>query len=254
MPRPLGRFPDVDKANDLPLVASYYIYRHGDRRLLNLKLREAFDVNCRPGKLHRLLAKIDQPLLLVTTNYDDLIEQALADRARDFHLVVDRGDRARVWVARGQGELREVKTSELREALDPEKIPVVYKIHGSLDRANSKNDSFLITEQDYVDFLGRGSPLIPPYLLELMSGMSFLFLGYRLVDWNVRVLLRKLRQPLRTDSDDIRSWAITRKPGPADEVIWRKHGVEMCDCDLSVFAEQLEPWLLPPGLPPEVIA
>jgi hypothetical protein len=29
-------------------------------------------------------------------------------------------------------------------------------------------------------------------------------------------------------------------------VIWRKHGVEMCDCDLSMFAEQLERWLLPP--------
>lgn len=232
-----GRFPDDARAGDLALVASYYVYRHGDRRLLNQHLRNSLDIPCRPGLLHRLLAAIPKPLLYVTTNYDDLIEQALSKR--DYHLVVDRGEKARVWVARRQGRLREVKAGALREELQPDDIPIVYKLHGCLDRQDPANDSFLITEQDYVDFLGRGATLIPSYLQERMTRMSFLFLGYSLVDWNVRVLLRKLSQPLRRQGEDIRSWSITVEPGLADSFIWSRHGVEMYDCDLNLFTKEL---------------
>ena len=60
-----------------------------------MALRETFCREFRPGTIHRLLARIEQPLLIVTTNYDDLIERAFDKRP--FHLVVDRGDRSRVW-------------------------------------------------------------------------------------------------------------------------------------------------------------
>jgi SIR2-like domain len=53
----------------------------------------------------------------------------------------------------------------------------------------------VLTEDDYLDFLvniSRDEDLIPPRVQEAMAGTSLLFLGYRLADWNFRVLFRSL--------------------------------------------------------------
>src|SRR5262249_3340802 len=81
--------------------------------------------------------------------------------------------------------------------------PILFKMHGSVDKVNAGNDSYLITEEDYVDFLGRaGGSYSPPYVNALMEGKDFLFLGYSLEDWNVRVILRKLLK--RATNRDVR--------------------------------------------------
>lgn len=237
-----GSFPNTGEKPDLPLVASYYASVSGDIRLLKHRLRKAFNVNCQPGMLHRLLAAIKQPLLIVTTNYDDMMERALGDRP--YHLVVDRGKKGVVWVRRSDGKVGDINANKLTQEFQECKAfvehPIIYKLHGCLDRHNEKNDHFLITEQDYVDFLGRSTPLVPQYLWNRMAEKNFLFLGYSLIDWNVRVLLRKLRNPFNSSAvEERRSWAIIRNPGIADETIWSKHGVEMFNCDLQIFTERL---------------
>lgn len=234
-----GSFPINGEKPDLPLVASYYANVSGDPTLLKLRLRRAFNVNCQPGMLHRLLATTEQPLLIVTTNYDDMMERAFTLKSRSYHLVVDRGKKGVVWVRRSDGKAGDVNANKLTQELKEFDCPIVYKLHGCLDRDNSDNDHFLITEQDYVDFLGRSTLLVPQYLWNRMEEKNFLFLGYSLVDWNVRVLLRKLRNPSTLGAEDRRSWAIIRHPGAADEAIWRKHGIEMFDCDLQQFTERL---------------
>lgn len=225
-----------ETVSDLALVASYFEHVQGDRPSLNFALRQAFSGAYRPGAIHALLARVERPMLIITTNYDDLIEQAFA--GRDYHLVVDRGDKNRVWVA-GPGGLAPYRTSDLRKALLPEDWPIVYKLHGTLDRGDASNDSFLITEQDYVDFLGRAQTCVPPYLANRMSKARFLFLGYSLADWNVRVMLRKLRHPSAIKGDQLRSWAIHQNPGPAERKIWEAHRVNIYDLDLKAFALEL---------------
>lgn len=227
---------DPDAVSDLALVASYYEHVEGDRPKLNLALRQVFSREYRPGTIHTLLARVDQPLLMVTTNYDDLIERAFMDRA--YHLVIDRGDKNRVWVVRDDG-LEPVKSSELRKALLPDDRPVIYKLHGTVDKDDAKNDSFLITEQDYVDFLGRAQTCVPTYLANRMSDSSFLFLGYSLTDWNVRVMLRKLRRPGKAQDNRLRSWAVNRNPAPAERKIWEAHKVNIYDLDLKAFVRGL---------------
>lgn len=224
------------KKSDLPLVASYYNYVAG-KDSLNTKLREVFIADCRPGKLHRLLAAIEQPLLIVTTNYDDMMERAFTDRGRSFHLVVDRGEENVVWFRNSEGEEGNVMSNKLGEKLSTHHHPIVYKLHGCLDRNSKENDHFLISEEHYVEFLGRGAQWVPCYLWNRMEGKSFLFLGYSLTDWNIRVLLRKLRDAI---VQDIPSWAITRHPGAADEEIWENnHHILMFDCDLVGFTNKL---------------
>jgi hypothetical protein len=72
-------------------------------------------------------------------------------------------------------------------------------MHGSVDIENKDNDYFLITEEDYVDFLasqGKGITIPQPLVEHLErqdDQLRFLFLGYGLQDWNFRVMLQKLR-------------------------------------------------------------
>jgi hypothetical protein len=231
-----SKFPDSTSASNLPLVASYVEYVAGDRGILNGVLRNAFHPDRVPGAIHKLLAQIEEPLLIVTTNYDDLIEQAFGKKP--FHLVIDRGDRSRVCVARPD-RLEPVKTADLRKALQPEDLPIIYKLHGSIDKKDARNDSFLITEQDYVDFLGRADTCVPPYLAARMGRSRFLFLGYSLVDWNVRVMLRKLRQPVKSQDETLRNWAINKDPGAAERKIWEAHKVNIYNLDIRDFVAAL---------------
>ena len=124
-------------------------------------------------------------------------------------------------------------------------------MHGTFDREDEKNDSFLITEQDYVDYLGRAQNCVPPYLATRMAKSNFLFLGYSLTDWNVRVMLRKLRQLEKSRDEPIPSWAINKDHNPVERKIWEKHDVNIYEFDLKAFACELAQAL---GLDPNELA
>jgi hypothetical protein len=72
---------------------------------------------------------------------------------------------------------------------------VLFKLHGDID----KPESIVITEEDYITFIQRmGNPHpqtypIPANISARMGSWSILFIGYRLTDWNLRLLLRALR-------------------------------------------------------------
>jgi hypothetical protein len=56
-------------------------------------------------------------------------------------------------------------------------------------------DSFVLTEDDYIDFLvsvNRDGNLLPLGVREALAGSSLLFIGYRLSDLNFRVLFRMI--------------------------------------------------------------
>jgi hypothetical protein len=113
-------------------------------------------------------------------------------------------------------------------------------MHGSLDREDCQRDSFLITEEHYVDFLGRpDSSQIPPLLMRIMRDSSFLFLGYGLRDWNVRVMLHKLMRE-RNKTRKINSWAVVKKASLAEKRLWAAHNVKIFEVDLQTFAQELK--------------
>jgi SIR2-like domain len=230
----------------LALIASYYSQVQGSRKILEAKLHQAFDVTTEPGALHKLLAGIDAIQLYVTTNYDDLLERAL-ERRRP-HILVDRLNKGlSLNTESGAPELIARTGRDLEERLaNPETgkptAPILFKMHGSVDRKNRTNDSYLITEDDYVDYLGRDQgKYIPPYIESLMRGNSILFLGYSLEDWNVRVILRKLLEsiPSRESSEEIRFWAIVRGRSDAEQRIWQHRNLNIYPMDLLEFTERL---------------
>jgi hypothetical protein len=223
----------------LALVASYLVQKE-DSLTLRDEIRQALARPTQPGRLHRCLAHpgFDKLLLFVTTNYDDLVERALEPRAP--WIVVDRGAPGVVWVRSRDEPWEEIETKNLGYRITDRSRPIVLKLHGSLDPQDRDSDSFLITEDHYVDFLGRSEGgQIPQMLATAMRQRSFLFLGYGLKDWNIRVLLRKLAQA-RGRTERIRSWAIVRKPGRVEPELWGAQDVEMLDVDLDEFVTGLE--------------
>ena len=231
-----GEFPDKEGRSDLALVASYLVQVKDWLKLARV-LRELFSVKVEPGPLHRCLAEIDDLRLIVTTNYDDLIERAL--EARRPWVIVDRGTPGNVWYRPPGGPWHEVESKLLAEHVD-RRGPIVFKMHGSLDREDKDNDAFLITEEQYVDFLGRPEAgQIPPMLMTMMMMKKFLFLGYGLKDWNVRVMLRKLALA-RNPALKIQSLAIVRHASAAEKELWTRQHVDIYEVELDAFVEGLK--------------
>jgi hypothetical protein len=233
----------------LALIASYYSQVQGTRKMLEGKLHQAFDVAAEPGALHKRLAGIDAIQLYVTTNYDDLVERAL-ERRRP-HILVDRLEKGLTLdIESGAPELIGPTGADLEERLaDPETgkptRPILFKMHGSVDRKNRTNDRYLITEDDYVDYLGRDQgKYIPPYIESLMRGNNILFLGYSLEDWNIRVILRKLLVSIPSgrpseETEEIRFWAIVQGRSDAEQRIWQHRNLNIYPMDLREFTERL---------------
>ena len=73
--------------------------------------------------------------------------------------------------------------------------------------------SIVLTEDDYLSFLAnmRDERMLPPPVQEALIGTTCLFLGYRLADWNFRVLF----QVFSKDSG-FKSIAVLKPPGDDD--------------------------------------
>ena len=236
------------ESRDLTKVAQYYSVV-GGRDALNEELHNIFNCDYQLTSLHTFLADVAAPLLIVTTNYDDLIERALdeknrqlGDAARPYDVVihtteVNSGDRL-LWWPHGAPEPREVNPNKLD--LDLEERTVIYKMHGAVDRREPSRDQYVITEDDYIDFLARmtKNKAIPAIFAEAFQTRHFLFLGYGLNDWNLRVVLNRIERDLRRPRG-IKSWAIQYKPKPLETRFWQERGVEVYDQLLEEFVQRI---------------
>ena len=246
-------FPSHDDHDltDLAKVSSYFVETSARRRLRE-RLRDVFNQTYPACDIHTYLAELQAPLLIVTTNYDNLMERSLEAAGRPYDLVVHLTDRkdqdaSVLWRRHGETDPLAVAPNEL--VIDLSKRTVVYKMHGSIDRMAAKRDSYVITEDDYVDFLSRmaDQKAVPMQFMRHFRERHFLFLGYGLNDWNLRVVLKNLRTiprgPSEDDEDDeddeLRSWAIQFKPSDLERELWSARKVKIYDCDINEFVRQL---------------
>jgi hypothetical protein len=115
-------------------------------------------------------------------------------------------------------------------------------MHGAVDRLDDRRDSYVIDEEDYVDFLVRmgAKTAIPAIFAEPFSTRHFLFLGYGLHDWNFRVILSKIEKDLLRSKGDRRpSWAIQNTPSQLENELWRRRDVTIYDMKIQDFVAKL---------------
>jgi hypothetical protein len=242
-----AEFPSNDRLEreNLARVSSYYADIVG-RPSLRQRLRDMLNHDYVCGPLHRLVASVPVPQVIVVTNYDVLVERAFREAGKPYDLVIfpadikDAGNSVLWWP---HGAQAPKKQNPKTLYIDLDKTNVIYKMHGTLMGDTAQWDNFVITEEDYVDFLAKMTvnAAVPSLFYPHFRKRSFLFLGYSLRDWNFRVVLRNLAAtPRRTENDEVLpSWAIQRKPSEVDRRLWSKRNVHIFDMDIAQFVEKM---------------
>jgi hypothetical protein len=249
---------ETDVERNLLRVSQYVEVLVGGDWLYD-KLHGLFAGAYDPTSLHKLLAVLPERLfrrtgerpryqLIVTTNYDDALEQAFDQAGEPYHLV---------WyvaqpVEREQGKFKHrppggkaVLVVRPRKYVDVSTADctVILKVHGAVDRArpDSEQDSYVITEDDYIDYLTGETALasfLPVELAGQLKRSHFLFLGYSLGDWNLRVILNRIWREQRLPNV---SWAVQREsPSELDRRFWEAKRVEILTIDLADYVDGVE--------------
>jgi hypothetical protein len=243
-------YPGPDPDN-LVRVTQYQATMEGGGALYT-SLRDVFVRDYGPTDLHRFLARLPRKLeesfhkpryqLLITTNYDDALEQAYRTAGQPFDLFkyIAWGKnlgKFEFTPAGGKPKLIDDPRSWARAIL--ERCPAILKIHGAIDRERSDGDSYVITEDHYIDFLLRTDveDLLPASILPALQRTHFLFLGYGLADWNLRVILQRIWQQ---QNHDWSSWAVQHRTTPLEVKFWTKRGVDIQVVDLLDYARGLD--------------
>jgi hypothetical protein len=244
-------YPDAD-LDELGRVSEYAYVMTGSGPLYD-QLHEIFDADYAIGPLHRFLAALPARLrgagrpgaapLLLTTNYDDALERALGDAGEPFDVVsyLADGEHAGKFVHRApDADPVVVERPNEYRALRPGERVVILKMHGAVDRSaeDAPWDSYVITEDHYIEYLARTdiANLVPVTLTARLRRSHFLFLGYSMRDWNLRVILHRIwgEQKLK-----YKSWAVQRRPSELDREFWELRGVDVLDVPLDDYVVAL---------------
>jgi hypothetical protein len=242
-------YPENDK-KDLVKVAQYISTMTGSGPLYE-ELHELLDADYPSTSLTHFFANFQSILrekeykpryqLIVTTNYDDLIERAFRKTEEPFDLVtyVAEGEqRGKFLHLPPDGKERLIEKPNEYRSLSLKERTVILKIHGTVDRIHDERDSFVITEDHYIEYLTRTdiSNLLPVTLAAKMRKSHFLFLGYSLRDWNLRVILYRIWGEQKLN---YQSWAIQLDPHPIDRKFWVKRDVDILNIDLENYITKL---------------
>ena len=253
------------ETDDLARICEHVSLTEG-RVDLDEVLRELLiRAECEPGSIHRFAARLPGRLrdlgheryqLVVTTNYDATLERAFDAVHEPYDLVVflatgeHRGRFVHVpwWDREGAGPTTITVPNEY-VALPMDDIgglerTVIVKLHGGcVDLGTggpTLRDNFVITEDDYIGYLTQSpiSGLIPVQILNKLRESHFMFLGYPMRDWTLRVFLQRIWGEQRVGA---RSWAI-EDPGVdvVDRELWEHFGIHVVEVRALDFLNDVE--------------
>jgi SIR2-like domain len=174
------------------------------RPALEKNVRAAVDTGKEPSPVLRALAELDFPIV-VTTNYDHLFERALHAAGKEPEIrVYQRGQQVQHFAT---------MTPEGTDS------PWLFKIHGDANMPGS----MVLTDEDYIDFLmamsGYGKRPVPDPLGYTLVRNPTLFLGYSLLDYNLRLLFRTIRLGF-DPSEPPTMYSVDFHPDPLITQVW----------------------------------
>ena len=117
---------------------------------------------------------------------------------------------------------------------------MILKIHGAVDRKEeaSERDSFVITEDHYIDYLTKTDlSRVPLMLAKTLRTTSFLFLGYSLSDWNMRAFMHRIWNQRNVQR---MSWSIQFDASDLEKTFWANREVEIHNISLVDYIGELE--------------
>jgi hypothetical protein len=116
--------------------------------------------------IHRAILSLN-PVHIITTNYDDLLEQEIQNEYKQFAVI--RQDKDMPYMTYPN---------------------TLVKMHGDYD-----TDNIVLTENDYYDY-SRNFPLIRSFVLSLFASKVVVFIGFSFADLNLKMILNELKDNL----------------------------------------------------------
>ena len=162
-------------ATEAPVIGQWLFNERGEKEY-NEKLREIlkYHKGLSPNPIHHQLLRL-RPRHLITTNYDDLLEQALNEYQKSD-------------IGKSYAVIR--RDEDLPYAITDEYI---VKMHGDWDEMN-----FVFKEDDYLNY-ARNSPLIESFVKGIFSSHLVLFVGFSFSDPNLKQIVNWVKEILGKD-------------------------------------------------------
>lgn len=150
------------RSDDFLKIPQYYYNQRGKNEYLK-KIIEIFDTPLSPNKIHDYILKF-KPRHIITTNYDNLIEQAIEKNFMFYDSVKE--DLDLPYSSNGR---------------------MLIKMHGDLSKKN-----IVLKEDDYLNY-STEFKLIESYVKSIFINNTVLFVGYSLQDYDLKLILKNLQ-------------------------------------------------------------
>ena len=239
----------VDADGGLSRVAQLVTLKQGVGALYD-ELHDTFMREHLPSEVHAFAASLPKVLraagapnpLLLTTHYDDALERALKDEGEAFDIVayVATGrDRGKFIHTDPTGVATLVEVPNAYAKLSLEERPIVVKLNGQVDASPEReHESFVVSEDDYIGYLAQSeiAGLIPVTIAARLRRSHFLFLGYALEEWQLRVFLHRI---WGQEQVAYRSWSVQSAPSAVEREFWERRGVDLVDATLADYVQRL---------------
>jgi len=123
-------------------------------------INESLSKKSNPNPLHDIIMKLN-PRHIITTNYDKLIEDTQSPNSLLYKVII-----------------------EDKDLLTQISCNYIIKMHGDIE----KTDTIVLKESDYLNYQQKHI-LIETYIKSLLIDNTFLFIGYSLNDYNLKLII-----------------------------------------------------------------
>lgn len=189
-------------------IAQLYKDARGEKEYMD-KVKEVLKYNkVIPNDIHKAILDLN-PCHIITTNYDNLLEQEIENEFKQFDII--------------------------REDIDMPNMSYpnsLIKMHGDFDTNN-----IVLTESDYYNY-GKNFPLIRSFVLSLFASKIVVFVGFSFADLNLKMILNDLRSILHDSMQRVYLISDT-KPSQIINSYYENKGINVVYLEEEDLAELL---------------
>ncbi|WLE98788.1 MAG: serine protease [Candidatus Electrothrix communis] len=201
------------------------------------EFRELMDRKTSTVVLHEVLADFEQPFMVISAGYDNMLQEILRAKRRDFVEIYPNMEEGKCLLIYSDKE--EVScTPDKISALDPIKdgYSVIYRLRGGIV---GNQEHLLLAERDYFAFNRLIEQQFPNYISKRLKSSlcSLWFIGHHPQSWEERLLIGFLKE---LQHNDAASLVVQENIPSFDHDFWRYKGVKVHDLALADFVQKLE--------------